>query len=197
MIWLLLCQGVAHHVNLHAEDLRSRFVRHQGQVRIVVRRDDFIKGSPENLWGEVIDEFSARVQEHIGSAHDLFVPRVSTTGPAERIASEIVLLDAVRSYFEYVLQSRCGIPSITLEGTPEDWQELAERARAFTAFDLGWWLTPLAPILQEFVAAARGDVRRAFWESIYKFGSFSGGSAITGWITAFFPYFKDQQGGPT
>jgi hypothetical protein len=197
MVWLLLCQGVAHHINLHAEALRSRLVRHQGKARILVRRDDFVKGSPENPWGEVVGEFSARIQEHIGPAHGLFVPRFSTTGPAERVASEIVLLDAVKSYFRYVLQTLCGIPAVTLEGTVEDWQELAERAREFARFDLQWWLTSLEPILQEFIAAARGQVRQPFWESIYKFGSFSGGAAVTGWIAAFFPYFKGGDGAAT
>src|SRR5262249_62314100 len=61
----------------------------------------------------------------------------------------------------------------------------------------GWWLTPLAPILQEFAAGARGRGRRRFWESIYKFGSFSGGAAVTGWIAAFFPYFKGGDGAAT
>jgi hypothetical protein len=162
-----------------------------------VRRDDFIKGSPENPWSEVIDEISIRVREYIGPGYDLFVPGFSTTSPTERIAAEIVLLDAMQSYFEYVLSTLCGIPAITLEGTVEDWQELADRAQGFAEFDLGWWLTPLQPILQEFVATARGHVRRAFWESIYKFDNFSGGAAITGWIAAFFPYFKDGQGNPT
>jgi hypothetical protein len=151
MIWLLICQGVAHHVNVHAESLRPRFVRHRGKSRIEVRRDDFIKGSPENPWGEVIDEFSTRLREHIGPTHDLFVPRFSTTGPTECIAAEIVLLDAMQSYFEYVVDTLCGIPAITLEGTAEDWQALADRAEAFAKFDLEWWLTPLQPILQEFV----------------------------------------------
>src|SRR5262249_32031089 len=177
MVWLLPCQGVAHHINLHAEGLRSRLVRHQGKARIVVRRDDFVKGSPENSWGEVVSEFSARIREHAGPVHDLFVLRFSTTGSAERVASEIVLLYAAKSYFRYVLETLCGIPAITLEGTAEDWQELAERAREFAQFDLGWWLAPLEAILPEFVAAARGRVRRPFWESIYKFGNFSGGGA--------------------
>jgi hypothetical protein len=197
VVWLLLCQGAAHHINRHAEGLRSRLVRHQGQVRIAVRRDDFVKGSSENPWGEVIDQFSAQIREHAGPVHDLFVPRFSTTGPAERVAAEIVLLDAVKCYFRYVLETLCGIPAVTLEGTAEDWQELAERAREFARFDLGWWLTPLQPILQEFAAAARGRVRRPFWESIYKFDSFSGGGAVTGWIAAFFPYFKGGDGAAT
>lgn len=194
MIWLLICQGVANHVNVYAEKLRSRFVRHQGKARIEVRRDNFIKGSRDNPWGDVIDEFSLRIEEHIGPAHDLFVPHFSTTTPTDRIAAEIVLFDAVQSYFEFVVNTICGIPAITLEGTVEDWQALADQAQAFAQFELDWWLNPLQPILQEFVAAARGDVNRDFWESIYRFNSFSGGAAITGWITAFFPYFKDQHG---
>ena len=99
-------EGVAHHVNLHSEQLRPRFVRHQGKVSIDVDRHDFAKGSPENPWGEVIGEFSARVAEHLGPAHGLFVPRFSTTGPAERVASEIVLLGAVKNYFRYSVSIR-------------------------------------------------------------------------------------------
>lgn len=151
MIWLLICQGVAHHVNVHAETLRSRFVRHQGKARIKVLRNDFIKGSPENPWGEVINEFSLRIRDHIGPAHDLFVPRFSSTSSTERIAAEIVLLYAVQSYFQFDLYTIRGIPAITLEGTEEDWQILADRARAFAQFDLEWWFTPLQPILQELL----------------------------------------------
>ncbi|EDY21140.1 hypothetical protein CfE428DRAFT_1433 [Chthoniobacter flavus Ellin428] len=197
MIWLLLCQGVAHHVNAQAEILRPQLVQHKGKLKIKVRRDEFIKGSPDNLWDGVIDEFSAEVREYIGTTHDLFLPRFSTTGANERLAAEIVLLDAVHSYFDYELETLCGIPAITLEGTPEDWQALAERAQAFSTFDLEWWLIPLQPVLQEFVAASRGEVRPTFWESIYKFQSISGGAAVTGWIAAFFPYFKDAQGDAT
>src|SRR5262249_34246791 len=115
-------------------------------VRIVVRRDAFVKGSPENPWGEGVGEFSARIREHARPVHDLFVPRFSTTGPAERVVAEVVLLDAVKSYFRYELATACGIPAVTLEGTAEDWQQLAERAWEFARFDLGWWLTPLQPI---------------------------------------------------
>ena len=30
MIWLMICQGVANHINAHAEELRPRIVSHQG-----------------------------------------------------------------------------------------------------------------------------------------------------------------------
>jgi hypothetical protein len=194
MVWLLVCQGVANHVNAHAEELRPRFVSHQGKARILVRRDDFVKGSPENPWGEVIDAFSAQVAQHIGPAHGLFVPRFSTTGPTERIAAEVVLLDAMQSYFDYVLRTMCGIPAITLEGTPQDWEQVAERAEAFAGYGLEWWLTPLRPVLRQFVAASRGKVDAPFWRSIYKFETHSGGATVTGWVPLFFPYLKDAHG---
>ena len=197
MFWLLICQGVAQHVNLHSESLRVKFVQHTGKVPIEVRRDDFIKGSLENPWSEVIDEICKEVGKHIGSMQDLFIPNFSTTSATDRTVAAITLLDAVESFFEYRFYSLCGIPEITLEGTVEDWETLADRVEAFSEFDLEWWLVPLRPILRELVAAARGDMRKAFWESIYKFESESGGDVITGWITAFFPYFWDTHGNPT
>ncbi|MDG3004537.1 DUF4419 domain-containing protein [Paludisphaera mucosa] len=190
-VWLMLIQAVANHVNAHADELRPRIVRHAGRVRIAVRRDDFLKGSPENPWPEAFAEFSSQVREHVGPKADAFLPAFSTTGEAERAAAEVVLLDAVQSYFDYAFNSMCGIPTITLEGTPEDWEALGGRAEAFAEFGLGRWLGVLKPILEQFVRASRGDLDPPFWRSLYKLDDQSGGPVITGWITAFFPYLKD------
>jgi hypothetical protein len=194
IIWLLLAQGFANHVNANAEGLRHQFVKHSGKLRIEVRRDDFIKRSPENPWPEVVGELTDRVREHIGDAtHDLLLPAFSTTGPVERAAAQIVLLDAVQSYFSYCCITMCGIPQIVLEGASDDWQSLVDRTQTLARFGLEWWTESLAPILGEFVAATRGKISRRFWQSIYKFDSRSGEPSITtGWITAFFPYLMDR-----
>ena len=52
IIWLTITQGLAIHINENAERLRHRFVSHDGKLTIKIRRDDFIKGSPENPWPE-------------------------------------------------------------------------------------------------------------------------------------------------
>ncbi len=196
MIWLLISQGLASHINANAEQLRARFVKHKGKIQIVVRRDDFVKGSPENLWSEVFGEFSAAIRQHIGEAtHDLLLPAFSTTGFVERAATEIVLLDAMQSYFEYEFHSLCGIPEIKLEGTVFDWQELLKRTRGLAEFGLKWWIKPLIPILEQFINAMQGKPDKRFWQSMYKFNDESGGPYITGWITAFFPYLKDRKTG--
>jgi hypothetical protein len=195
IIWLVICQGVANHISVHAQELRSRFVAHDGKMQISVRRDDFVKGSPENPWAEIIEAVTSEVREHIGSACDLFQPSFTTTGPVERAAAGIVLLDAMQCYFDYDLETLCGIPAITLEGTPEDWQAVADKTEQFHALDLEWWIAPLRALLQQFVAASQGAVDRAFWQSFYKYHEESGGPMITGWISALFPYLKDGSTG--
>jgi hypothetical protein len=160
-----------------------------------VRRDDFVKGSPENPWPEVVAEISTKVRDHVGPALDLFLPAFTTTGPVERAVAGVVLLDAVRSYFTYDMDTFCGIPAITLEGSAEDWKAVADRAEQFGSLDLGWWLEPLRGILQQFVAAARGIVDRPFWQSLYRYHDESSGPVITGWISALFPYLKDRRTG--
>ena len=108
------------------------FVPHQGKVTIQVRRDDFLKGSPENPWAEVWPEFSAEIKKVIGAeTHGLIVSDFSTTGPTERAASEVVLMDCVQSYFSYGFVTLCGIPEITLEGT-------VRTGRRFTSGSSDW-----------------------------------------------------------
>jgi hypothetical protein len=205
-IWLMIIQGVANHINANAKKLQRRIISHRGKIAIEVRRDDFVKGSPENPWAEVFNEFSMQIRDHIGPKIDFFVPGFSTTGPVERAAAEVVLLDAMQCYFKYEVHTLCGIPTITLAGTPKDWKTLTERVQAFRKLGLrswldvlspilklglGSWLDVVSPILEQFSRAAQGHVDQTFWRSIYKLNDRSGGPVITGWITAFFPYLKD------
>lgn len=194
MIWLLIAQGLANHINANAEQLRPQFVEHQGKVKILVfRGEDFVLGQ-SNDWPEVLADFSVEIRNHIGSAtHDLLVPTFSTTGLVEKTAAEIVLLDAMQSYFIYGLRTTCGIPQIKLEGTVADWQDLLQRAKELAQFELHWWIDRLIPILEQFVTAAQGNPDRTFWRSMYKWNDAdsSGDPYITGWITDFFPYLQD------
>jgi hypothetical protein len=91
--------------------------------------------------------FSDAVATYIGRQRDLVVCDFSTTGLHERAASEIVLLDAMQSYFKYELITRCGIPAITLDGTPDDWHAIRRRALALEEYELAWWTSALGPVL--------------------------------------------------
>ena len=192
-VWLAIAQGFALHVNQNAEALRSRFVAHQGQALIRLERDSFVKGSPDNDWPGCFKEFSEKIRDHIGKAAGLVVSDFSTTGPVERAASEVVLMDAMKGYFEYRVRTRCGIPEVTLLGTPADWQSVRDRASALGEYGLEWWTKHLVPVCEELVNAASGRPDTAMWQSFVKENDQSGGSTISGWINVLFPYVSSHQ----
>lgn len=208
-VWLLLAQGFANHINEHAESLRTLFVEHEGKKKLVVRRDDFVLDAPDNPWHEVIDAFCEQVKGHVHKRYDLMVSDFSTTTPTTRTASCVTMMDALQSYFEYELRTLCGIPEIELTGTTEDWENIRTRVHNLEEFELGWWVKPLRPILDQLVATSKGEIDEAFWGSFYKFSGQSGGPFIHGWINHLFPYLRegetlirnphleDDLGGPT
>jgi hypothetical protein len=190
-VWLCLAQSLATHVDLHAEELRPRLVRHQGQLELEQRRDDFIPGDPNNDWPGAIDGLTAMIREHIGGRADLFIGDFSTTGPLERTASQVALMGAMRQYFHYTVSTLCGIPEITLAGTAEDWASIRRRAAVFGEFDLGWWVAVLDPVLAKIEETARGTIDREFWRRLYKAEHESGGDRSYGWLNTLFAYVGD------
>jgi len=193
MIWLLICNGFARHVELNQENLRSKFVKHQGKKILKVKKNAFVKGKIDNDWEQVFEEFSLKIKAHVGQKlYNLMVKEFSTTQSTEKAAFAISLMDTVKSYFHYQVWTVCGIPSITLEGTSQDWEELVDRTKKLRQYDLEWWTQLLIPILNQFVEASKGKPDKAFWKNIFKEHGGSGGSKITGWILKFFPYIKSQ-----
>ena len=123
IIWQCVAQGFAIHVNKNAEKLRHMFVAHEDKKQLVIRVDDFIKGSPDNDWEQALGTFSDEIRKNVGDEiHGLLTPDFSTTGPVEKAASQVVLMNTFKEYFDFMCCTRCGIPSITLEGTVEDWK---------------------------------------------------------------------------
>lgn len=189
-VWLAISQGFATHVNLHAEELRDRFVKHDGQKLLRVRRDEFVKGAASNDWQGCFAEFSDQIRDFIGKQRDLLVSDFSTTGAVEQAASEVILMGAMKGYFKYEVYTRCGIPEINLLGSAADWANIRTRARALGEYGLEQWMKTLNPLLDEFVSAAQGQPRTSFWQEFYKEHDGSGGTQITGHINALFPYLR-------
>jgi len=188
MIWLLICQGFAAHVDQKSDSLRHLFVSFESKVSISIKRDHFVKGQ-QNSWENTFPEFCDGIKKYIGSeVNDLIVAKFSTTGIAETSAFQVSLMDAMDNYFEYDNSTDCGIPSISLSGTTQDWEWIRTNVLKLNKYGLEWWTKELVPILNQFVNASKGKIDKIFWESLYKYHRISGDKFVTGWILKLFPY---------
>ena len=196
-VWITIAQGVAHHMAIHGERLRSRFVAHQGRLELRFVCNGWVERSPENPWTDAFESWSTQIAEHVGKpTHDLLACDFSTSGPLERAVGQIVMTDVFERYFKYVLYCICGIPTVTLEGATADWERLRDKAAGLEKFDMDWWLGHLLPICDQFVRASRGDVDLKHWHSICKLRDEYGGDVINGWVAKLFPYIRSYIDGP-
>ncbi len=209
-VWLCISQGFAQHVNQNAEALRDKLVFHEGKITLSVETSQPLLGKNDvgvdttNLkpinWPEIFDGFVAQMKANTkGGIVDNMCADFTTTTVDSRIASQITLMNAMLPYFRYeVFYASCGIPYITLKGTPKDWQKVLDKARSLEQYDLKWWTDKLCPVLEEFVKTAQGKPDHQFWRCMMtqieidklRGGGCSGGTQTTfdGWFLTLFPY---------
>ena len=205
MIMLLISQGIATHINENAERLRDKLVDFEGQRTLkIVMNGDLLE--QEEAWDWIIPAFSDSIDKNMKARFsDLMVCDFSTTGMVERISSQITMMESVKKYFKYmIIGAGCGIPDITLLGTPDDWKNIRSRLSRLDDLELGWWRKELEPVLDEFVNASEGNVNRKFWRDMVneysperRTKAFCGSNGIipaeyNGWFTVFFPFCKNK-----
>lgn len=135
-VWLTTLQGFAQHVRLHAEELRPLLVSHAGKKRLWVEINGPMS-QDAGAWHSLAERFAKLLSSEVDGVDPLaFECDFSTSTDVERTAGRIVLLDAYSPYFALHLTFVCGIPSITLTGTVEDWRKIRERVDTLAAFGL-------------------------------------------------------------
>jgi hypothetical protein len=201
-VWSCIAQGVATHLKLHTETLRSFFVTHTGRKTISLRRDDFRRELQANNWAGFFEGLSREIDAGLArdtaheSVHEGVQPGgllvdFSTTRPARRTAMHLVSLGALSGWYDYACITLCGIPRITLHGTPQDWELLRRRLDRFYCLGLPRWVGSMAGVVDQLVASSRGEIDTGFWRSFFKLDDQSGGPFVSGWINALFPYTMD------
>lgn len=196
-VWLTITHGVAQHMAVEGERLRSRLVAHQGRVNLEFHGEGWIAGTPENPWAEAFESWAKQIRQHVGpELHDSLLCDFSTSTPVTQAASRIVMMDIFEKYFRYECVAICGVPTITLRGSSQDWQHLAEKIEQLEIFDMPWWLEHLRPIAAQFVRASQGDIDREHWQNICKLSDAYGGHIINGWVARLFPYIRAFYLGP-
>jgi hypothetical protein len=181
-IWLCIAQGIT-----AAKRLEARATGPSREL-LEIRRDDWMRGDPNNPWPSIFDDFAARIGAQHPDLYDLVQASFSTTGATERAAFAVTLMDAMQDYYAYRGSSLCGIPEVTLLGTADDYREIAARVAKLADHGLGWWVTPLDEVCARLVDAAAGTPDVEFFRSFYKRDESSGGPHMNGWINCLFPY---------
>ena len=198
MVWLVISQGFARYVNAHAEKLRPKLVNHNGKMDLAIQTSkDLLKEDVD--WPSLIGDFASQINKYTkGGIAKTITADFSTTGTVERVASQITLMESVKSYFEYIVyRIACGIPSVKLQGTAADWRRVLEKTKQLEQYGLGKWVGELQPILKEFIKAAEGTPNQSFWKNIVKRQNterLKGGGCspdkpteLDGWLLKLFP----------
>ena len=195
-VWLTIAQGLARHIRVNADSLRHKLVRHQNKKRLEVQWQGPFPEDATNI-AMLMDCFRAAIAAEIGEGPArLFRADFSTSTEVEKTASDIILLDAYASFFDYFMSCVCGIPTITLTGTTEDWRSIRSRIDVLDELVQGTkvegWSRGLRTITDKLVEASEGRADRAFFQRIYKPKKAYGGEAITGWIGWLYPYLESS-----
>lgn len=193
-IWIAILSQFSIYVNANAEKMRSTFVAHQGQKSL-------------SLEGAIVNGFAGfadKVTEVLGnnvkdpSITPWIMQRFSTTSDSDRIAAGIIMMATFQKYFSYYDAACCGLPSVTLLGTRDDWAQILDAVERLADFgeQPATWLSVLKPVLSRFVRSFDDPTSVEiveFWQQIadYRIGG-SGADSLSGWLTAF--CFWDEEG---
>jgi len=196
IFWLLISQGFARHITQNAEELRSQMVNFDGRKTLTVFSDKIVLGNPQSDWNSIFPQFNEQVNDYTGKRLvGILTSDFTTTTPTSKIVSQVTIMEAVKSYFEFkVIIIGCGIPKITIEGTSQDWKKLLEKTKYLSRYKLDWWTSELIPVLEEIIAAKKGKVNKDFWMNMVKYHTekkYGTVNTIDGWIVKFFPYTKE------
>ena len=122
----------------------------------------------------------------------------STTNQEEDIlVRTVMIMDTLKTFVDYRVDTFCGITKVHLKGQKEDWKKLLEWIKPFGEWmKLPLWAKAMHSVMQKFVDAydsAKKEKDLDFWNSIYKWHSWSGGNYVNGWFILMFPFGKDGQ----
>lgn len=190
VIWLAICQGVSIHINEHIDSLESTiFV--ENKPKTLIARNDSLEYTATS-WASLIDSLSIKTTQYTkANFYTFFVPEFSTTTAITKTAYQITLLNSYKKVFQYIGESGCGIPYITILGEKQDWQEILKKLDMLDKIGLSNWAKHLKPVIQEFINIFEGTKNKDFWKAIYKDASEYNGYFVSGWIIKFFPYIKE------
>ena len=206
MIWLLIEQGFVRYIEKYKDKVRENFVNFSGKKELKIKRIGLTPTTAkEEDWKGIIEEFVQQIEENVGKEIiDNLQSDFSTTNLPSKIASRITIMSAFKEYFIYKLTMLgCGISSISLEGSLEDWEKIKSKLEYLSTKGLEWWTKYLIPIIDNIILTKKNYIENKslnndlidFWKKMIKLkgeGGLYTPHLINGWIVKFFPNLEGE-----
>lgn len=134
-VWLTILAQFCLYVNRHAESLRDRIVDHEGKKVLTVEGGGSLYSAD---YQALIREMLGQIRENIKTPDlaDWFKPGFTTTTDTDEIAAAAAAMASLQAYFSYEMHFSCGLPSVTLMGTVQDWKLLRAKVERLLDFEV-------------------------------------------------------------
>ena len=207
MIWILVLQGFSRFMEKYENLVRERFVNFQGKKDLKIERLAYSPATAtKEVWDGIIKEFVEKIGKHVGQeCIDNLECNFSTTSQVAQVTSQVAIMSAMKQYFNYkVLMAGCGISSITLEGSIQDWEKIKSKLEFLSTKALKWWTKHLIPIIDNIIATkkyynSKGKLNEEliqFWKGMIRLkgrGDLYEPHLINGWIVKFIPNLSNEK----
>jgi hypothetical protein len=203
-IKLQLLMIISTFVNNNAEMMRPFFVAHEGKKELEVHFNKLFKTE------EIFEEFGKLLEENIKCPEfaQHYKHHFTTTTNLISVVNNLTLMNTLKEYFSFTMICLCGIPSVVLDGTQEDWISLMDTYKYFKSitqeYELKDWYNHFDVIMDMFLEMRmlqkNGHITNPpnhiikLWERVISYipqGS-GGDTMLGGWIRLFCPYTKDK-----
>ena len=206
MIWLLILQGYSKFMDKYSELVREKYVNFKGQKTIEIdRMGQYLHTFSEEDWNGIIDECVEQIGEHVGEEIiSNLQSDFTTTNEVTLLASQTSIMSAMKHYFKFgVACGGCGISSIILEGSLEDWNKIKSKLKFLSKFALNWWTKHLIPIIDNIIKtkvyySQNNKINNElidFWKKMIRIKDKNDKyepDIINGWIIKFIPNLEEE-----
>ncbi|RGP76445.1 hypothetical protein FLONG3_5330 [Fusarium longipes] len=196
-VWFEVLVQMNLYMSAHSEKLRGLFVEHEdGKETIVVEGD---------TWDGMLAGFGDEIHKRVKTEwlRNWIMPGFSTSTPNDEVTATVLMMGLMKQFFDFEGWVVCGIPSVTLLGTRDDWVKLEAKLDHLKEFgqDPELFAEKLRPIMKRFVNSwddVHAEETKLFWEQIvrakkkWSCGEGANEWDVSGWITGF--DFFDRNG---
>lgn len=196
-VWFAVLTQLSFYINAHAEELRGKFVSHEGKKELEVK---FAIGNRYTIdYGIFAKRMTLEIEKNIvdPELREWALPAFTTTTDNDLVVASVLLMGVVQKYFDYKCYIMCGLPSVTLLGEKADWEIILKRLDKLESFgaEPTEFCALLKPVVSRFVQSFDDPTSKEvidFWQRIAHLDAGgSGPSYYSGWITAFCFWDKD------